>query len=110
MSKRKVFISQPMSGLTEREILEARHKAIKAIQETYDDVEIIDSYFSPDIRNLLETSFDDIKNWSLYYLGTAIQKLSQADTLWLVGDWQHSNGCNIEFDCANRYGLDIVYN
>ena len=41
----KIFISQPMKGLSEEEIRHNREKAIKKIKSLYgDDVEIIDSY------------------------------------------------------------------
>lgn len=41
----QVFISQPMKGLSEKEIKSNREKAIKKIKSLYgDDIEIIDSY------------------------------------------------------------------
>lgn len=42
----KIFISQPMRGKTDEEILEERTKAIDIAKERYHaDVEIIDSFF-----------------------------------------------------------------
>lgn len=42
----KVFISQPMRGLAEREIKLNRARAIENIKRLYgNDVEIIDNYF-----------------------------------------------------------------
>ena len=43
---KKLFISQPMRGKTDEEILKEREKAIeKAKSILADDVEIIDSFF-----------------------------------------------------------------
>lgn len=53
----KVFISQPMKGLSEKEIKSNREKAIKNIKNLYgDDAEIIDSYIDSDGTPKMEYS------------------------------------------------------
>ena len=43
---KKVFISQPMNGLTDEEILANREEAIENIKKRIgDDIQILDSFF-----------------------------------------------------------------
>lgn len=105
----KVFISQPMTGLTEEEILTTRNKNIEKIKKSFEDTEIIESYFSKDYREFLESMYDDNRNWSIYYLGMALQQLSYADLVWMCEGWENSTGCHIEQDCAEEYGIKVLY-
>ena len=66
----KVFISQPMRGLAEREIKLNRLKAIENIKRLYgNDVEIIDNYFGGNEK-------------PLFKLGKSIELLSKADIIY----------------------------
>lgn len=50
----KVFISQPMKGLSEKEIKAVRRKAIESIKSICgDDIEIIDNYFDNDKKTII---------------------------------------------------------
>ena len=112
MSK-KVFISQPMSGLDEKEILSTRKKEIKEINRLIDDAIIVGEYKTNDKREFFESVCKDPKyekrNWDIYWLGRSIEELAQADMLWLCDGWEYSKGCNIELECAIQYGLEISY-
>ncbi|MEG1411469.1 MAG: DUF4406 domain-containing protein [Bacilli bacterium] len=101
----KIFISQPMNGLTNEEILKERNMAIKEITADVNalgqDVEIIDSYFkdySPQTGSI-----------PLKYLSRSLELLADADLLLCIGDWENARGCKIEHDCAKAYGIDISY-
>lgn len=90
----KIFISQPMAGRTEEEILTERNLAIEDLKNLFGDkVEILHSY-----RN-------DPKP-PLYLLGTAIQKMAYADMVCFIDGWRESRGCMIEYECAVMYDLD----
>ena len=110
---KKIFISQPMTGLEEKDILTIRNDAINDIKEmskqTGVNVEIIDSYITDATRIYVESMFDDIENWDIYWLGRSLEKLAKANVLWLVDGWKQSKGCNIELECAKRYGIEISY-
>ena len=99
---RKLFISQPMKGLTDEEILKAREeirkKAEKAIGEP---VELIDSFIK-------EYPGKINKSVPVYYLGKSIQLLSQADIAYFGGDWRNARGCLIEHEVARQYGIKII--
>ena len=111
--KVKVFISQPMTGLTENDILLTRAKEIRSIYKFYNtdiyDVSIIDSYINDKTRHEFQERMSNSINWDVYWLSQSIQNLALADVLWLCDGWEYSKGCNIELECAIQYGLDIVY-
>ena len=116
---KNIFISQPMTGKSEEEILTTRQKEIEKIHQEIremrqlnskeDDVQvnIIDSYIDDATRNHFQERASDDINWDIYWLSQSLQKLALADTIWLCDGWEHSKGCKIELECAIKYGLDI---
>lgn len=93
----KVFISQPMRGLVEREIKLNREKAIENIKRLYgDNVDIIDNYFDSDEK-------------PLFKLGKSIELLSEADIIYLCKGWNKARGCKIEYMCASDYDIKIIF-
>lgn len=93
----KVFISQPMGGLAEREIKLNRLKAIENIKRLYgNDVEIIDNYFGGNEN-------------PLFKLGKSIELLSTADIIYLCKGWNKARGCKIEYMCASVYDVKIIF-
>ena len=110
---KNIFISQPMTGKSEEEILATRQKAIDKIHQLAskdsEQVNIIDSYIDDATRNEFQGRMGDAINWDIYWLSQSLQKLALADTIWLCDGWEYSKGCNVELECAISYGLDIVY-
>ncbi len=108
---KNIFISQPMTGKSEEEILATRQEAIDKIHQLASEkdiqVRIIDSYIDDATRKHFEEHVSDDINWDIYWLSQSLQKLALADTIWLCDGWEHSKGCNIELKCAIQYGLDI---
>ena len=108
-----IFISQPMTGKSEEEILATRQEAIDKIHQLAskdgEQVNIIDSYIDDATRNEFQGRMGDAINWDIYWLSQSLQKLALADTIWLCDGWEYSKGCNVELECAISYGLDIVY-
>lgn len=105
MTRVKVFISQPMKGLTEKEILDKRNEAIKRIKNDlecmWQDIEIIDSYFE---------DYDPSKGCiPLKYLAKSLELLADADLALFIGDWVKYRGCKIEHECAKQYGINVAY-
>jgi hypothetical protein len=96
---KKLFISQPMRGKSDEEILIERDQAIaKAKEIINDDVEV------------LETFFDDFDSDAkpLEYLARSIEYLAKADVVYFVGGWNEARGCKIEHQCAVEYGIDRI--
>ena len=99
---KRIFISQPMRGLTDEEILKAREEIlIKAEKKIGEPVELIDSF--------IEDYPGEInKHIPVFYLGKSIQFLSQADVAYFGGDWRNARGCLIEHEVATQYGIKII--
>lgn len=96
---KKLFISQPMRGKTDEEILAVRKLAIKQAQERIgEDVEVIDSFFQD------HPTFDK----PLKYLAASIALLADADIAYFVKGWGEARGCKIERMCSFAYGIKII--
>ena len=108
---KNIFISQPMTEKSEKEILTTRQKAIDEIHQLAskdgEQVNIIDSYIDNATRNEFQGRMGDAINWDIYWLSQSLQKLATANTIWLCDGWEHSKGCRIELSCAMQYGLDV---
>lgn len=91
----KVFISQPMNGLTDEEIKAKRDELTAA----YPDAEIIESFFGSAPHDATP----------LWYLGKSIQLLGTADIVIFAKGWEKKRGCIIEHACAIEYGIETVY-
>ena len=103
MQKKKVFISQPMSGKRKREIMEDRalileHLAHFSVYE--EDIEVINTY--------IETEPPEDSNVRLWYLGNTIELLAQADLVVFAKDWEKARGCRIERECARIYHIPAI--
>ena len=101
----KVFVSQPMRGKTEKEILKERNDAVCCVQEMFgierSEIEVIDSYFD-------EFSGDEESRHPLVYLGRAIVMMAEADVVCFAPGWSKARGCRIENMAAHEYGKEIL--
>lgn len=96
---KKLFISQPMRGKSDKEILTEREKAIKAAQELAGEpVEVIDSFF--------QSAPADAR--PLWFLGKSLELLANADVAYFAEGWQDARGCRIEHECAKEYGINMI--
>lgn len=98
---KRVFISQPMNGLSDKEIEEVREETIRKIKEYFkgEEIEIADSFF--------KGAPHDAK--PLWFLGKSIQVLSTCDAAVFVGDWSDKRGCRLEYLAADAYGLETYH-
>lgn len=95
----KLFISQPMNGKTEGEILKERETAIEIAKEKLnDEVEVLDTFFD----------LEDGKK-SLHYLAKSIEFLADADVVYFAEGWDKARGCRLEHMCALAYGVRCLY-
>ena len=97
-----MFISQPMRGLTDEEILKTREEIrIRAEKKIGEPVELIDSFIK-------DYPGEINKSIPVWYLGKSIQFLSQADIAYFGGDWKNARGCKIENIIAKEYGVEVI--
>lgn len=96
----KLFISQPMRGKTDEEILAVREKAIASAKKNLKDeeVEVLDSFFKDhtDEGNPLE------------FMARSIALLGKADVAYFAKGWEQARGCRIENQCALDYGITVI--
>ena len=96
---KRLFISQPMRGKTDEEILAVRAKAIESAERNIGEkVDVIDSFFqnAPADAN------------PLWYLAKSLELMSTADVVYFAKDWEKYRGCRIENTCAVEYGIELV--
>lgn len=97
---KKLFISQPMKGKTDEEILKERETAVKQAEELLKEpVEVIDSFF--------KGAPADAK--PLWFLGKSLELLSNADVAYFAKGWHEARGCKIEHDCCLAYEIKTIY-
>jgi hypothetical protein len=95
----KLFISQPMRGKTDKEILAVREKVIKSAEKMLGEpVEVIDSFF--------QSAPADAR--PLWFLGKSLELLSTADVAYFAEGWNEFRGCRIEHTCAVEYNIDRI--
>ena len=87
----KLFISQPMAGKTDKEILDERERVLRNVKELFPDkeIEVIDSFFDGEPK-------------------TPLWCLGQADIAYFCKDWEKYRGCCIEHECCVRYSIKHV--
>ena len=96
---KKLFISQPMRGKTDEEILAVREKAIASAERHLGEkVEVIDSFF--------QNAPAEAK--PLWFLGKSLELLSTADVAYFAPGWEEARGCRIENTCAIEYGITVI--
>lgn len=95
---KKVFISQPMRGKTQDEILNERNRITEEIRNMIGDHEVLDTYF------------DDFGECSkpLQYLAKSLWMLADADCAYFAPGWQDARGCRIEHDSAIAYEIEVL--
>lgn len=96
---KKLFISQPMRGKTDEEIMAVRERAIEAAESILGEkVKAIDSFFK-------DAPVDANPLW---YLAKSLELLSVADVAYFAKDWEKYRGCRIENECAIAYGIEVI--
>lgn len=107
--KHVVFISLPMSGRTNAEILhdiyQAKEWYLLSQRKPIEDVAFLTNFgaeFSqrPEMKKELE---------AVWFLGAAIQKMAQCDEVLFWGQWGTARGCLIERAVAIKYHMPVTY-
>lgn len=96
---KKLFISQPMRGKSDEEILAERQKAIEVAEKVIGEpVEVIDSFFEKAPVNAKP----------LWFLGKSLELLADADVAYFAPGWEDARGCKIEHTCAVEYDINRI--
>lgn len=100
-SIKRVFISQPMHGLTDAEVEKLRNETINMLKEDYGEIEIIDQFH-------VEDNIPEGVNPRIYRLGRSIQYMASADLVVFVGDYESAHGCLIELAICEEYRISYI--
>lgn len=92
----RVFISQPMRGRSDEEILKERKSIMEKIRKRHPDAEEIQSFFG------------DSHYGPLICLGKSIELLAEADFAAFASGWDSARGCRIEYQCCMEYDIPVV--
>ncbi|WP_418703826.1 DUF4406 domain-containing protein [Anaerotignum faecicola] len=101
---KKLFISQPMKGKMDEEILREREQAVREAEKylkengIQEEVQLIDSFFQS----------APVGARPLWFLGKSLELLSTADLVYFAKGWEKARGCRIEHMCAVQYELQII--
>lgn len=107
--KHVVFISLPMSGRTNAEILhdiyQAKEWYLLSQRKPIEDVAFLTNFGAefiqrPETKKELE---------AVWFLGAAIQKMAQCDEVLFWGQWGTARGCLIEREVAIKYHMPVTY-
>ena len=95
----KAFISQPMKGLSDDEIVIVRDSVWRIIKEKHgEECEIIESYSPND--ELYNSMLSPIES-----LARSITFMSDADVAYFAPGWDEARGCIIEHAICEFYGI-----
>lgn len=100
----KVFLSHPMSGLSEDEVLKLREDAVSHLKEYFPgDIEIVENYYH---ENAPENA------GRLWHLGRSIQQMEEndIDAIYFCGDYTQAKGCLVEVMISKLYGIEVLNN
>lgn len=96
----RLFISLPMRGKSDYEILEKMNSLYKQFEYYHGPYVLIDSFVkeeAPDPSN------------KMWYLGDSIQQLGMADAVLFADDYESAPGCLVEYTAAKLYGIPMYF-
>lgn len=102
----KVFISQPMSGLTDAEIVAIREKIFEEYRAEHPEAVLMDSYADTKQRM---GEFFTYQHSDVAMLANAIDILADSDVIIFAKGWEHHRGCRIEDKVATYYDIPKIY-
>lgn len=103
----KAMISQPMSGKSDEEITNTRHRAVMALNgEGY---EIVNTLFEGDRYEEEYLESLGVQNIPMYFLAKSIEKMASCDVVYFCKGWKKARGCIIENAAAKAYGVKMIY-
>ena len=102
----KVFVSQPMSGLTNGEIIAIREKVFGDYKADHPNAVLMDSY--TDIKKRMGEYYT-YEHPNVAMLAQAIDMLADSDVVLFAKGWENHRGCRIEDKIATYYNIHKEY-
>jgi hypothetical protein len=107
MGRKKAMFSQPMAGLTQDQIVEARNKAIAYFEAN--DFEVVNTLFTDEWYSKESMTERGVVQIPLCFLAKSLENMSLCHAVYFAKGWENARGCKIEHEVAKNYGLEIYY-
>ena len=105
--KKKAMLSQPMRGKTDKEIIETRNRAIKALEAA--GYEVVNTLFTDEWYSKEKMEKRGVVQIPVCFLAKSIENMSLCHAVYFCKGWDRARGCILENEVAKAYGLDIIY-
>lgn len=105
--KKKAMLSQPMRGKTDKEIIETRNRAIKALEAA--GYEVVNTLFTDEWYSKEKMEERGVVQIPVCFLAKSIENMSLCHAVYFCKGWDRARGCILENEVAKAYGLDIIY-
>lgn len=102
----KAMISQPMKGLTEREIAEARERAMEFLKKY--GYEVVNTLFTDEWYSDKAMAERGVVKKPLCFLAKSLENMSKCEVAYFCKGWENARGCRIEHEAAIAYGLTVI--
>lgn len=107
MTKKVVFISLPMSGLSD-EVIKSNIEAAKAVYLSITKLDISQVAFVTNFNCSEPDDTVDPYRRPIWYLGVALKRISKCDEVFFWFGWQKARGCQVEHDVCVQYNIPII--
>jgi hypothetical protein len=104
---KKIMISQPMNGLTDKQITNAQNKFLEYVVK--ENLEVVHTFFQDEWYSKDSLSSRGVVQIPLCFLAKSIENMSLCHKAYFAKGWENARGCKIEHEIALQYGLDIIY-
>ena len=91
----KVYLVQPMRGMSKEDILRVREMGIRVVKSIYPDAEILENYFED-----YDPSLPPV-----HYLAKSCELLAQADLMVMLPFYLGTPGCDVESHIGEAYKI-----
>lgn len=104
---KKAMLSQPMKGLTDEQIVAARDKAVKYLEDK--GYEVVNTLFTDEWYNKENMRKREVIHVPICFLAKSLESMSRCDAVFFVKGWSQARGCVIEHEVAVKYGVKVLY-
>lgn len=101
------MLSQPMAGKTDQEIIDARERAIKVLEDC--GFEVINTRFTDEWYSAEAIAERGVVNIPLCFLAKSLEAMATCHVAYFCDGWKETRGCKLEHEVAMAYGVDIIY-
>ena len=104
---KKAMLSQPIAGKTNKEIIEARDRAVAFLKEN--EYEVVNTLFTDEWYSQESMMARGVVQIPLCFLAKSLENMSLCHTVYFCRGWEDTRDCQLEHDAAKAYGLAIIY-